>query len=130
MRRRDFAKGMAVAGALSVPATTDTREDRRKRDTREERRKRVKVVQLDEQLIVDIVNWCNRPEGCSLSLPITDELPKGTEILRVTPNFMMRSIDAIVYHPSFPVCPEGALPEMVGDLQYKLITKKLKDYDP
>jgi len=75
---------------------------------------RVKIVGIDEQLLIDVFNWWRNPPSW-LGLPITDELPENCEVLRVYVNYEMRCIDLLVYHPSFPACEPGNIPERVPD---------------
>lgn len=72
------------------------------------REDRVRVVYLDESIIIDVLNWISEPAGQCLVLPQNCGLPDGTRVLRVWVSSERRSIGALVWHPDFdPVCPGG-----------------------
>ena len=75
---------------------------------------RVKIVGIDEHLLIDVFNWWRNPPGW-LRLPVTDELPGDCEVLRVWTNYERRCIDLLIYSESFPVCPDMDIPERVSD---------------
>ena len=77
--------------------------------------RRVKVVQLDANCIVDILNWWRSPPDF-LALPTCEEIPEDVEVVSVYANWMSRTVEVMISHPSFPIVPEGMLPEVIPGL--------------
>jgi hypothetical protein len=91
-------------------------------DTKKERR--VKIIQLDENMLVDIFNWHRDPPDF-LALPITDELPADCEVLRVWINHSARCLEAIVASEEFGEVADGCIPPIVNQplLEYRTLRK-------
>ena len=70
-------------------------------------RDRVKIVGIDERLLIGIFNWHRNPP-LYLALPVTSEIPADAEVLRVYANHERRTIDAVIYSESFPRLATGA----------------------
>lgn len=75
---------------------------------------RVRIVYLDERIILDVLNWISEPGNCCLMLPTGCGLPDGTRTLRVWVDYERRAIGALVWHESFDECPPGAMPKVHG----------------
>lgn len=73
---------------------------------------RVKIISLDSRFLIDLLNWWRKPPHW-LALPITDELPEDCVVVNVNVSWERRCIEAMVASASFPVCPEGSLPERI-----------------
>ena len=73
---------------------------------------RVKIVRLDANLIVDVLNWWRNPPDF-LALPVCEELPSDIEVLAVNANWAARAIEVIVSHPTFPVVESHVIPPVV-----------------
>ena len=70
---------------------------------------RVKIVSLDPNMIVDLLNWWRNPPDC-IALPITDELPEDCAVLSVNASWQRRCIEVLVASESFPIVETGGLP--------------------
>lgn len=81
-------------------------------------RKRVKIVRLDERLIVDVLNWCRDPKGY-LMLPDVEGLPEDAVVVSCRDNWERRTLEVLVYHPSFEEVPEGDIPPVIEDVVKK-----------
>jgi hypothetical protein len=79
------------------------------------RSSRVKIVSMDEQLLVDVLNLC-RDRRPFISLPITDELPEDATVRRAFVNYERRTIDLIIESESFDEVPDGAMPPRVSQM--------------
>ena len=79
-----------------------------------ERENRVKLIRMSARLMVDIFNWHRNPPTHFLSLPESDEIPAGAEVMSVHTNWDRRCIEALVYHPSFGVAPDGDMPPLAN----------------
>lgn len=75
-------------------------------------KRRVKIIRLDDRLLVDILNWCRNPEY-ALALPITEELPDTVDVLSVRADWETNTIEAMVMHSTFPLVPTGERPPRV-----------------
>lgn len=83
---------------------------------------RVKMLNIDQHLMVDILNWWIRPTGV-LKLPITESIPEDAIVISVNANWSHRTIEALIKHPSFDVVPPGEMPPMIPDCvtEFKII---------
>ena len=79
------------------------------------RSSRVKIVSIDEQLLVDVLNLC-RQRRPFISLPITDELPEDTTVRRAFVNYERRTIDLVVESESFDEVPDASMPPRVSQM--------------
>ena len=70
-------------------------------------RDRVKIVGIDERLLIGIFNWHRNPPHY-LALPVTSEIPADAEVLRVYTNYERRTIDAVIHSESFPRLATGS----------------------
>ncbi len=78
---------------------------------------RMKIVTISQQLILEVLNWKNKPHGYMLALPVTDDLPPDCEVVDVYYDHSYRSLLAVVSHPSFePIPPGFRLPFATGYL--------------
>lgn len=83
---------------------------------------RVKILSIDQHLMVDILNWWIKPAGV-LKLPITESIPEDATVISVNANWSRRTIEALIKHPSFDVVPNGEMPPMIPDYvtEFKII---------
>ncbi len=73
---------------------------------------RVKRIQLDEHLLIDIFNWHRDP--CHfVALPVSKQLPSDCEIVRVYHNYADRCFEAIVASREFEPVEPYTVPPMV-----------------
>lgn len=71
---------------------------------------RVKVISLDSRFLIDVLNWWRNPPHW---MALIDELPDDCVVVNVNVSWERRCIEAMVASASFPICPEGALPERI-----------------
>ena len=76
--------------------------------------RRVRIVRVDERLIVSLLNWMKDPCGC-LALPAMDDVPVDCEVVRVMPEPLYRAIDVLVYHPSFSEVESCCVPQKIAE---------------
>ena len=76
---------------------------------------RVKVVSIEQDLIIDLLNWWRDPPHW-FALPITDELPEDCEVVSISVSWDRRCIEALVWSKSFPPCEHGSMPERIPGL--------------
>jgi hypothetical protein len=76
--------------------------------------RRVRIVRIDEKLIVSLLNWMKDPCGC-LALPAMDDVPHDCEVVRVVSEPLYQSIDVLVYHPSFSEVEPYCVPPKIGE---------------
>lgn len=81
----------------------------------DKKERRVKILQIPQDLILVILNWCRDPQRC-LALPVLDELPEDIEIISVHANWPCRAIDLMITHPSFDIVPNGSEPPRIPGL--------------
>ena len=79
------------------------------------RPKRLKILMVDPQLIVEVLNWCNNPGDALMGLPVFDELPKGTRIIDMTSDWSTGLLMFKIEHESFPKVHPGCHIERVGN---------------
>lgn len=84
-----------------------------------EYRRRIKIITFSSQLLVDILNWSRNPQQV-LALPITDEIPQDTDVVTVHPSWETNTIDAVIFHSSFPLVRNADLPPRVPGVIEKL----------
>jgi hypothetical protein len=75
---------------------------------------RVKIVGMDERLLIDIFNWHRNPPHF-LALPVTSEIPADAKVLRVYTNHERRTIDAVIHSESFPRLAIGSQVPRIED---------------
>ena len=75
-----------------------------------DRERRVRILRVEEHLIVDVLNFSTSGPGFALGISCFDPLPRDVVIERVAHNFLFRAFDLIVSHPTFDVVPDGMEP--------------------
>jgi hypothetical protein len=79
--------------------------------------RRVKIISIDENLFVDVLNWCAESErGKFLCIPTCEAIPEGTEVVSVSANWSRRCLEAMITHPTFDEVPVGECPPVIPDL--------------
>ena len=73
---------------------------------------RVKIVSIDNQILIDLLNWGRNPKSV-LTLPVCDELPSDCRVLWVHPSFERRCLEAMVWSSEFPEVPLGQEAERI-----------------
>ena len=73
-------------------------------------RERVRVVYLNQETMVDVLNWMAAPEGCCLSLPASAMVPAGAVVLNVFAVPERQAIGCLIAHESFDRVPRGMEP--------------------
>lgn len=76
---------------------------------------KIKVVSIDAKMMAEVFNWWLNPPTF-ICLPVTEELPEGTIVVSVHTDWSRRTLDAIVFHPTFDEVPVGVQPPMVASL--------------
>lgn len=89
--------------------------------------RRYKLISIDAQLIVKILNWWREPPSF-LRLPVTDEIPEGAVVVTVNTNWLCRTIEAIVEHESFDPVPGYCEPPRVPGLITAFETVEFEKY--
>lgn len=77
---------------------------------------RVKILQVDPSLIVDLLNGIRQHEF--LCLPVTNNIPEGTEVLAIHENWSTRRMEFLITHDSFPEVPDGDVPPHLPAVEY------------
>ena len=95
---------------------------------------RVKVVWLDPNVIIDVLNWCNmqeqdEPTYSYLRLPDDCAVPRDAKVVSVWFNHDRRCFGINVQHSSFdPVPPGDMVPELHPSVSW--MTKVVKIPEP
>jgi hypothetical protein len=71
------------------------------------RERREKIVRLGCDTVIDILDVGANKQPGYLRLPILPQLPAGYSVVACTANFMTKTIDIMVSHPSFDIVAEG-----------------------
>lgn len=77
---------------------------------------RRKIISVDPSLVIMLLNFATQ-KFQTISLPIMDEIPEGTEVVSLFVDQQSGRLMLVVFHPSFDrVPPGGRYPEFVlGD---------------
>ena len=92
--------------------------------------RRIKILQVDPQLILEIINWCRNPPDW-LVLPITEEIPEDAVVVSVSNNWANRTMEFQIHHPSFDFVPAGQVPPTIPNAchEWRRIDVKPKQED-
>lgn len=69
--------------------------------------RRYKIVHMQPRLIIDILNWCNAPDGSCLATPKECGLPEDCEVVGVYYSFECDAFMVKLFHQSFDEVPTG-----------------------
>lgn len=84
--------------------------------------KRLKAACISQNLFLDVLNGLAKLE--TIALPVTDELPEGTEIVRVAEDIRRNEWVIFLTHPSFCELPLGAEVPFIRAEQYQLFVRR------
>ena len=113
--RREILKSAALIGVVGTLTPRQLRDQRR-----------YKIVQLDMNLMVDMLNWWRNPPDW-LALPICEEIPHDAKAISVDANWRTRSIEVLIGHESFEPVPDASAPPVVPGLISELRHVKTKE---
>lgn len=84
------------------------------------RTRRVKILQVDPNFIVDLLNGIQQHEF--VCLPVTDHTPEGTAVLSIRENWATRRMEFLITHDSFPEIPDGDMPPLLPEsISYRIM---------
>ena len=83
---------------------------------------RVKIVTLDQQLMIDTLNWWRTPRQ-AIALPIAPDIPEDAVVLHVSANWERRCLEALIASPQFDRVPDGELPQRLSGVvkQFRIV---------
>lgn len=84
--------------------------------------RRLKAACISKNLFLDVLNSIAKRD--TIALPVTDELPEGTEIVRVAENIRRNDWVIFLAHPSFGEVVIGAEVPFIPMDQYQLFVRR------
>mgnify|MGYP005610140499 CR=1 FL=1 len=74
--------------------------------------RRLKILRIDERVIIDVFNWRLRPMGY-LNIPVCEAVPADAVVERIQTHFLSATIEALISHPSFDEVPDYEIPPVI-----------------
>jgi len=78
-------------------------------------KRRIKIVRFDPNTLIQIFHWQRKPPHF-IALPIRDDLPEDVEVISINAEWRSRTIEVMVWHPTFKIVKLGEMPPYIPDV--------------
>lgn len=88
---------------------------------------RLKILRLDEQLLLQVFEFWRNPFDFFLRIPDAQKLPNDAHVITCHHNYSTRSLDVVIASKEFDTTPWACQLEVIGNYVQRLETVTIKE---